>query len=268
MKEILIKQPMGLGDILFCQKLATKLIQLYKSDIIWPVIPEYLYVNSYLNTNFNIESSESTENFQINYIDCTSYIYKKLYKPLFDATPKGSIHWNSDFPQCISLDGCNFSNMGVMQSKYHLTHFNYHNWSDYLKRNLIRNYDRELKLFNEVVGMNVDEEYIVINKNIGSPGHESTWNYNYPTNKKVVELRKLGDYTVFDWCMVLQNASEFHLMETCFCYLIEILDTKEQDYILYHRSPSDSNNFKEFSDIYKKPKKHVGSENISCIFRK
>ena len=49
MKVCLIKQPSGIGDILFCQKIAKVIQQTteYK-QIIWPVAPVYSYLSEYM----------------------------------------------------------------------------------------------------------------------------------------------------------------------------------------------------------------------------
>ncbi len=44
MSKILIDQPAGLGDIIFCQKLADHVIDL-GYEVIWPVSVEYLEVS-------------------------------------------------------------------------------------------------------------------------------------------------------------------------------------------------------------------------------
>ena len=49
MKTALIRQPAGMGDILFCQKIARLLLDKKRVDrVIWPVIKEYEYIKDYV----------------------------------------------------------------------------------------------------------------------------------------------------------------------------------------------------------------------------
>ena len=48
MKTILIKQPAGFGDIMFCLKIAKHYID-KGLKVIWPVIPEYVYIKEYVH---------------------------------------------------------------------------------------------------------------------------------------------------------------------------------------------------------------------------
>ena len=49
MKVCLVKQPSGIGDVLFCQKIAKVIQQTteYK-QVIWPVAPVYSYLSEYM----------------------------------------------------------------------------------------------------------------------------------------------------------------------------------------------------------------------------
>lgn len=234
MKEILIKQPCGLGDILFMQKIA----HVWRKNgyhVVWPITPQYLSIKEYIPF--------------FTFVDNTKPI---LHQYEYDNCPKATITEN-----VICTDGCNGPN-GLMHSKYELCCVDSYDWKKYLKFN--RKFEREEKLFRDVLRLDEDDDYVLINRHIGSHGYESIWNIPIPKNKKIVEIRPIDGFTVFDWCKVFEWANEFHLMETCFCYLIETLDTIETEYKLYHRSPSYSANFKEFSKIYKKPKQHIASD--------
>ena len=48
-KYLIVKQPAGFGDILFCQKIAKVLKQSFELDqVIWPVAPVYSYIQEYM----------------------------------------------------------------------------------------------------------------------------------------------------------------------------------------------------------------------------
>ena len=70
MKICLIRQPAGLGDILFCQKIAKRIIEKYNLDIIWPVIPQFEWISQYLSSDritFVSTESDFTKKLRVNY---------------------------------------------------------------------------------------------------------------------------------------------------------------------------------------------------------
>ena len=74
MKTVLIKQPAGIGDILFCQKIA-KVIQEnteYKS-VVWPVAPVYSYLEEYMGDD-DLHFPVNTDDFP----------FKEVYDNRFD----------------------------------------------------------------------------------------------------------------------------------------------------------------------------------------
>ena len=66
-KICLIRQPAGLGDILFCQKIADKIKSKYNIKVLWPVIDNYISLNTELQT--------TTEFCSIN----SDFAYKNLF---------------------------------------------------------------------------------------------------------------------------------------------------------------------------------------------
>jgi hypothetical protein len=245
MKTVLIKQSKGLGDIFFCQKIANKLVE-RGHRVIWPVISKYLYIKNYL-----IGSVE--------YVDVDGDFD---YKSTYTACGKGEILEQD----CIvlSTDGCRELDKvsGVMLSKYNLAGVSHEDWLAYFNFN--RNLNREDDLF-KLLKLDKDEKYVVVNRQIGGPGDESSWRFEIPSTLRQVEIKEYPTFTIFDWSKVLENATSFYTMETCISYIIEKLNTNETDYIMYHRSPSTSSNCKEFLSIYKKPRKHIGCESIIRI---
>jgi len=130
-KRAIIKQPAGLGDILFCQKIAYKL-QEKGYEILWPVIPEFLWLNDYIkNINFvNIDT------FTIpSFWDNTNIIElqdKTIFVPLQTADQL--------------FGGC------MMDAKYAFTNLQYNDWSEYLSYS--RCSDKENTLYTSKVSTN------------------------------------------------------------------------------------------------------------------
>lgn len=64
MKRVLINQPAGLGDILFCQKIAKTYID-RGYEVLWPVLPQLGYVSEYLlGISFSNGPHDETLNLQ------------------------------------------------------------------------------------------------------------------------------------------------------------------------------------------------------------
>jgi hypothetical protein len=59
--------------------------------------------------------------------------------------------------------------------------------------------------------------------------------------KKVVEMRIYDGFSIFDWCKVLENSSEIHMIETSLNYVLETNEMKNKitkNLNLYHRHGS------------------------------
>lgn len=235
MKPVLIKQPIGLGDVFFCQKIAHH----YASeghDVIWPLHP-YAFNN--------IKGYIEHDKIQFVNID-DDFANKNEY---FD-TPKCSIQ---EYKNCIvvTTDGCKYDGLGVMRSKYKLANLNFDVWDDYFK--FTRNKNKEDSLYYNILGLNDGDEYILVNENIGSPGYESIHKIIYPKDdNKIVSLKQYDGYSIFDWSKVIENAKGIYVMETSITYLIDCLtDTKANTYHMFARNVNTSEDFIDYVKIYK-----------------
>ena len=112
MKKLFIKQPAGLGDICFLQKLATQEQKKHGYEVWWPVAPVYSHLPQYI-TNFNYPSTEDNFPFKEAYFEC----------------PLNSQIETEDF-KIICTDGAGGAN-GLMKAKYELADCLWHNWQDF-----------------------------------------------------------------------------------------------------------------------------------------
>jgi len=214
MKSILIVQPRGLGDILFCQKIAKKLIE-HKFYVYWNT-NDYFWLKDYINHD-NLK--------YINHGISTDYILNL----------SNSIEENHPY----DIMTCKYKMIGktLPNLPASLHDIDYRDWSNFLKIN--RNYDKENSLFYDKLGLRDDEEYILINKNYGiNQINESVGDKILNEEIKIVYLTTLDDFTLFDWCKVIENSSEIHTVDTSLIYLIEILKLNSDKLYLYPRHPS------------------------------
>jgi hypothetical protein len=122
----------------------------------------------------------------------------------------------------------------VIRAKYNLIGADWTDWSDYLVFN--RNLEKEDKLFYEILGLTDNINYNLINKLFGTqPGsfikHEVKSNNNL-TN---VDIRYIDGYTIFDWCKVIERASNIFTVDTALLFLIEKLTLNSKELHMWAR---------------------------------
>lgn len=243
-KICLIYQPCGLGDILFLQKICKTYIEKgYR--VIFPVIYEYEWLNDYIDgvefVSWGDNEKKLTHSDKLP--DNITFPYKEKYDPFSDHI------FTDDF---VFINGFKPPEGKVMDFKYNNIGISFDDWSDYLtfKRNKIK----EEKLFYDVLGLSDGEEYIFVNRNYQMRPEIKTHNIisNNPSHygKKVIEMGIYDGYTIFDWCKVIENASEIHMIETSLNYILEskeMFNKLTPNLNLYHRYGS----FHEVRHLFK-----------------
>lgn len=218
MKNIcLIRQPAGLGDIFFCQKIAKLVIDKLKLHVIWPVLPHFLYVRDYINYP-DLEFCSIAEDF----------VHKDIFN---DNTVKNIIRANADV--IIPLHGGILTDDSVMISKYKLVNLDWNDWNNYFT--FKRNKEKENKLFYDVLKLTDNTKYNFVNQFFASPPQEQKVNISINNNLQNVNLTILPDFTVFDWCKVIENANQISIVDTSLNYIIEKLNLKSQKNFLNSR---------------------------------
>jgi len=246
MKICLIRQPAGLGDILFTYKIAKKIIESNKADIVyWPVITEYAYLNEYLidekiifvdvNTNFPFKSiyDEDTRNI-VNTEDL-------LYVPLQRA----------DQIVPFNPETCNY----FMYCKYELIGLDYSDWYAFV--NITRNIKNEQRLLEY---FNYPSDYTLVNKTVGAPPNDRKIT-TIPDLINSIEMKIKPTFNFFDWCVLFKNAKEIHTVETSLCYLLTLFSCKNVTVYSRHM-PGDvfyqiHKDFKYIKNIYPKTWKYI-----------
>jgi len=205
MKPCIIKQPAGIGDVFFCQKIAR--VMLSKGyEVIWPLRPDITWIGDYIK---DIHFPSLNDVFP--------------GKEIFDTAAGFVIEENGAF---ISLATANFTHNdgGNMTSKYSMLDIDVSDWADYFKYN--RNIEKENELYYNVLGLTDDSEYVYINAFYNTDNYQSNIFVNEKYDYPVIENKIIDGYSLFDWCKVLENAKEIHTTPTSVCYLIETIDTK------------------------------------------
>jgi len=236
LKYAIIKQEAGLGDIFFLQKAAKILVNSgYK--VIWPVLTHFSYLKEYIK-HPNLVIVDETEDFEFKGIYAQD---EKKITSYTDNTDNTEILW-VPFKHVRPV---------TMKAKYPLLNLNEDDWQKYFVFN--RNKDREIQL-KEKYNIKDGEEFIFINDLFASPPNMLKRDIPVNTDKKII-YNDGSPCHIFDYCWLFENASEIHLIESAFCYLVEVLNTKGKLFMYSRIMPGGKPqhpNFDYVSRIYKK----------------
>lgn len=223
MKVCLIKQPAGLGDILYTLKIAKSMVD-KGFQVIWPVIKEYSFISRYIRDN------------NITFIDETAWFpYKSIYQHGAPVQPTKDFI----FLPLQTADRL-YPNISIIESKYALAGLTHDNWQDSVR--IRRNAGKEGELFYEALSLSDGEEYIFVNSLYGSPPNSvNLQGIRHPDDNRVINLSYLEGFNPFDWSKVIEEASAIYTVDTCFVSIIEKLAIKTDVLHMYSR--------REFSDF-------------------
>jgi hypothetical protein len=216
-KICLIRQPAGIGDIFFTQKIAKDYIS-KGYLVVWPVIPQFEFIKDYIkvdNLMFVNENSDFPHKniYQEGYSKPTVINVNDVYLPIqhFDRQYSGS----------------------VMHAKYKLLNMDFGDWLDYFS--FERNLEREQKLIDHF-DVN-DKEFVFVNRMFGSPPHSKPCPHMGEFENSV-EMEYLGWDNLFDWIGLLLKAKHIYTVETSILYIISKLGLKNVTVYSRHSSPS------------------------------
>lgn len=193
--RIKIIQPAGLGDILFCSKIAKKLLS-EGNEVYWPVIPYYSWIKDYIQIDGLLwEDSESIDR-------------------VIDLQSAGRV-----YPE-----------VPIMDAKYKMVGMTYAGWQAYVGYE--RYLDREKALFDKVTH---GKPYCLICEIFASPPHPLRRFIEKSSEFENVYLEWFEGFVPFDWCKVIEEASELRMVDTCYTHIIETLNLNARSIKLYSR---------------------------------
>jgi len=214
MKACVINQPVGLGDIIFCLKIGYHYHDMgYK--IVWPIKDVYLdRVKKYINCPFDFIALNEVK----------FYMGKA---PVF----------TEEFVY-LPLDGSERIVGGhIMEAKYKLARVpNYKDWKNYfhIKRDPVK----EEELFNKFK-LNENEPYTLVTWWYGSPPNsQKMYTKLQNPNIKMVEVDYLKDFSIFDWCKIIEHATEICITDSAISLIVEKLNPRKcKDFTIVSRRP-------------------------------
>lgn len=246
MHTILVRQPAGIGDIFFCQYIANYFARLHNArmigdaHIVWPVKPEFLYVKDYLINRWCIPTSYvSTE---------ADFPYKELY----NSSEKKIIKTKE--LTFLPLHGHDLVDDSVMKSKYKFVELDWSYWREDFA--FVRNSKKERELFYDYLKIKDDEPFVFVNNKFASPPDVLIKPFSiHCDGMRQVELQILPEFTIFDWCMVLERATHIITVETSLNYLIDVLNIKASKLMMLSKwSPAD---FHHIDSLFNRPWTYV-----------
>lgn len=228
MKPCIIKQPAGIGDVFYLQKVA----DFYRNKgckIIWPLRDDIFWISEYIP---DIEWYKLSDNFPgkelFNYVGFTEtndFVY-------IDASTADRTY-NTDPTR-------------IMSSKYGLVGIDHLDWNNYFKFN--RNIERENDLYYNVLNLEDDSSYVYVNDIVTTDIIKTGKLSNKKFDHQVISNQIIDGFTLFDWIKVLENAKEIHSIPTALCFIVDVIDTNAK--IFYY--PHDERQYKDVIDIFKK----------------
>lgn len=242
-KLAFVKQPAGLGDIIFGMKIANRLLE-RAEEVIWPVVPEFEWLNKVLIRNSRIKYPNKDTDYEHRDV-FENMCYRNLTEPML-------------FPESDALyiplqdaDRGGYDPRSVMYSKYAMMGIRYHDWASYFE--YAPNYTNQARLVDEIYEEHFLEDgspFILVNRHFGSPPNMSVCEHiKIDTDLPVVEMSPREGYTMFDWAWVLERATQIHTAETSLAYLIEKLNCRGLNMYSKHNPP----NYQHVRNLFKAP---------------
>lgn len=219
--SVIFNQPQGLGDIIFCMRIAYNLLDNGHEEVLWPINPIYENIQKHFPRIKFIPIKELNVNFD---------------RPdFYDIKFRGKDY--TVIPMLYSNDICETAYYDCMRSKYLLSGMDMETWRGI---EWIPDFEACKKIF-----LMHESDKPLINRYF-------TTGSKYKSDIKVKgnEMTTLPGYTMFDWAGMIMSATEIHTVGTSLNYLIELLRPKCPIHV-YVRKPVEKD-FKNYDYIFSK----------------
>lgn len=211
-------QAFGLGDVIFCQSLANEWLD-QGHEVVWGVLPQYVdgLQRAYPKVKF-----VSHETLPINY----------------EARHEHDSGVLRVIPLRWSVEICGVPYDQCMRSKYLMFNQPVENWRNGAM------WQRDFKWEAELLRLvNPSNAKFILFNNTYQSDFKGKSRMQVNQSYKVVQMRTIPGYSLFDWAGVIEAAEEVHTVSTSLFYLLEMLRLKNPAH-LYPR-----NNDSDFSHI-------------------
>jgi len=221
-KNCLIYQPLGLGDVIWVQPIVDRMI----SDgfqVSYPVGDQY----------YEMVSSQMKKDGLTWYRESDDFPMKIFYGHHSKVSTDEGLY----LP--LSFADRHIPNCSVMASKYYFSGIPLSDWRSSFV--LQRDREREKALVNKY-GLYGD--YIIVNESFGTnPASRNIPVYGDNVHRMSMQEDSANGFRLFDWIMALENAKEIHTVETSLCYLIDKFCSDVKMHMYEKRLESEANNY-------------------------
>jgi hypothetical protein len=222
-KVVFLMQSFGLGDIIFCQEIANDFIrQGYK--VLWGVEPHFVSIQKHFPKVTFIDKSLINVNYGL---------------PLIQEVGNLIV-----YPLRFTDSLCKVPYKGCMKSKYLFFGKPWQKWRN-VKNEMVRDTEKEKELFYNVLGFKDGEQYVLTSDTFKS-NFSGKISFVIETEFKIVELKSIEGFSLIDWSMVIENATEIHSVSSSILYLLELLTLKTNEIHLYRRPTEIDFSFVEY----------------------
>lgn len=217
-KVLIVQQYFGAGDAIWGQTIANDFIKKgYK--VIWPLLPAFV------------------EGFNRAYPKVT-FIDYNLVKVNYENKEFKEIDGVLMLPMRYSEHLMGKPYKFHMESKYSFLGKDWKTWKHGAK--FRRDTKKEMELMNHLGLLDDESPYNLVSTVFGSKGQYKL-DISVNNEYKNIEMRNIEGYSLFDWSMVIENATTIHAVSSASLYLFELLDYTAKEVHIYTRKPIEPN---------------------------
>lgn len=213
---VIINQYFGAGDIIFCQSIGNKFVEMgYK--VIWPVMNFYAPLAKHFP--------------KVNIIDKALINIDYMRRDEYDFNGVKVI------PLRFSDSICGVQYTDCMKSKFMLFDMDWAKWKNF---EIVRDHKAEAELFQEL-GLVDGEKYNLISDQFQTGGTRKADIPEINNGLKNIKMEFKDGFTLIDWSKVIENATIIHAVSSANIYLFEMLENIKAEINLYIRKPNEKN---------------------------
>lgn len=122
-----------------------------------------------------------------------------------------------------------------MRTKYDLYNLDYRTWKDHAM--YVRYPEKEKELF-YYLGLLPGDKFNLISK-VYRSNFSGSVPFEVNNGLRNIEMKVLPAFSLFDWSMVIEEATNIHAVNSAILYLLELLSPKAKEIHLYSRVPDE-----------------------------
>lgn len=215
-KTIIINQPFGAGDIIFCQSIANDFVNA-GFNVIWPMKEVYVSLGKHFPN--------------ITVIDERLINVDLARREEFEANGARVI------PLQYAANILKLQVNDCMKAKYKFLGKDWNDWKG--NAQIKRDLTAQISLFNEL-GLEKGEPFNLISEYFGTGG-ERCGSIHVDNGLKNVYMTFKDGYTVIDWSFIMEQATNIHAIASSNIYLFELLELEATEIHIYLRTGLEKN---------------------------